>query len=263
MRRVLLALLLCSGAQAQPQRIISLVPSLTEMVCELQACDRLVGTDRFSNWPERVKSLPKLGGLEDAQIERIVALKPDLVLVASSARVIDRLQSLGLKVLALEPRSLQETQAVISTVAQALGDPAAGTRLWQRINQRIDAAAARVPPALRGKRVYFEVADSPYAAGEASFIGETLLRLGLNNIVPTSLGPFPKLNPEYVVRARPDIVMASARSLAGMFLRPGWGGLRGKPSCGFSAQQLDVIVRAGPRLGEAAEVMAQCLVDMK
>ena len=58
---------------APPQRIVSLLPSLTETVCELQACTRLVGTDRFSNWPAAVSALPKLGGLEDSQIERIVS----------------------------------------------------------------------------------------------------------------------------------------------------------------------------------------------
>ena len=80
-----------------PQRIVSLLPSLTETVCELGACSRLVGTDRHSNWPASVRALPRLGGLEDAQIERIVALKPDLVLLAVSARAADRLRALGLQ----------------------------------------------------------------------------------------------------------------------------------------------------------------------
>ena len=61
------------------QRIVSLLPSLTETVCALQACARLVGVDRFSNWPAQVQRLPQLGALEDTQIERLVALKPDRV----------------------------------------------------------------------------------------------------------------------------------------------------------------------------------------
>jgi len=81
---------------APPQRIVSLLPSLTESVCALGACAHLVGTDRFSNAPASVIALPKLGGIDDAQIERIVALKPDVVLVSSSARVTDRLEGLGL-----------------------------------------------------------------------------------------------------------------------------------------------------------------------
>lgn len=251
-------------AQA-PQRIVSLLPSLTETVCELQACARLVGTDRFSNWPERVKTLPKLGGLEDAQLERIVTLKPDLVLAAVSARVIERLEGLGIPVLALEAKNLGDVHRVLEVVAQALGTPGAGDALWQRIEARMDAAARRVPAALRGRKVYFEVAAVPYAAGESSFVGETLARLGLGNIVPAALGPFPQLNPEFVLRAQPDVIMAVQHELTRMPRRPGWDRLRAllsKQHCGFPSLQYDVLVRPGPRLGEAAELMAGCLASL-
>ena len=246
-------------------RVVTLLPSLTETVCELQACDRLVGTDRYSNWPASVLPLPKLGGLEDTQLERIVSLKPDLVLVAVSSRVIDRLESLGLRVLALEPKSLSETRRVIDAVAAALGNPDQGKRLWAQIERRIGAAAARVPPALLGQRVYFEVSSAPYAAGESSFVGEVLDRLGLGNVVPAALGPFPKLNPEFVVRAQPDLVMASERNLAEMPKRPGWGAisaLQRQRSCGFAETRYEILIRPGPRLAEAAELIADCLVKL-
>lgn len=250
---------------APPQRIVSLLPSLTETVCALQACTRLVGTDRYSNWPASVQALPKLGGLEDTQIERLVALKPDLVLVASSARAIDRLEALGLRVVVLEPRTLQDTERVIVQVARALGDAPAGPALWQQLQARVAAAAARVPATLRGRKVYFEVASAPYAASEASFVGENLARLGMGNIVPAALGPFPKLNPEFIVRAQPDIVMATASALAEMPSRPGWAGLlalRERRSCGFAPQPWDTLVRAGPRLAEGAEFLADCLAGL-
>lgn len=250
---------------APPQRIVSLLPSLTETVCALQACKRLVGTDRYSNWPASVQALPKLGGLEDTQIERLVALKPDLVLVASSARAIDRLEALGLRVVVLEPRTLQDTERVIVQVARALGDAPAGPALWQQLQARVAAAAARVPLTLRGRKVYFEVASAPYAASEASFVGENLARLGMGNIVPAALGPFPKLNPEFIVRAQPDIVMATASALAEMPSRPGWAGLlalRERRSCGFAPQPWDTLVRAGPRLAEGAEFLADCLAGL-
>ena len=250
---------------APPQRIVSLLPSLTETVCALQACTRLVGTDRYSNWPASVQALPKLGGLEDTLIERLVALKPDLVLVASSARAIDRLEALGLRVVVLEPRTLQDTERVIVQVARALGDAPAGPALWQQLQARVAAAAARVPATLRGRKVYFEVASAPYAASEASFVGENLERLGMGNIVPAALGPFPKLNPEFIVRAQPDIVMATASALAEMPSRPGWAGLlalRERRSCGFAPQPWDTLVRAGPRLAEGAEFLADCLAGL-
>ena len=247
------------------QRIVSLLPSLTETVCALQACNRLVGTDRFSNWPASVLALPKLGGLEDTQIERIVSLKPDLVLAALSSRVIERLESLGLTVLALEPKTLPDTQRVLQTLALALGQPGQGDVVWARIETQMLAAAARVPAALRGKKVYFEVSAAPYAAGEASFVGQTLARLGLRNVVPASMGPFPKLNPEFVVRAQPDLVMAAARNLAEMPKRPGWSAitaLRQKRSCGFVEARYEVLIRPGPRLAEAADVIAACLAGL-
>ncbi len=250
---------------APPQRIISLLPSLTECVCALNACDRLVGTDRYSNWPASVRGLPKLGGLEDTQIERLVALKPDVVLVAGSARAIDRLEALGLRVVVLEPKSLQDTERVLDKLGQTLGDAAAGPALWRRMQRRIDGAAARVPAAWKGKKVYFEVASAPYAAGEASFVGETLSRLGLGNVVPIALGPFPKLNPEFVVRAQPDLIMATAQTVTEMPARPGWQALhalRDHRTCGFGSTQWDVLVRPGPRLAEAAELLADCLVAL-
>ena len=246
-------------------RVVTLLPSLTETVCELQACDRLVGTDRYSNWPASVLALPKLGGLEDTQLERIVSLKPDLVLAAVSSRAIDRLESLGLRVLALEAKSLPETRRVINTVAAALGKPGQGEQVWAQIERRIAAAAARVPPALHGQRVYFEISSAPYAAGESSFVGEMLARLGLGNVVPAALGPFPKLNPEFVVRAQPDLVMASERNLAEMPKRPGWGAisaLQRQRSCGFAEARYEILIRPGPRLAEAAELIADCLVKL-
>ena len=250
---------------APPQRIVSLLPSLTESVCALGACDRLVGTDRFSNWPARVATLPKLGGLEDTPIERIVTLKPDLVLVAGSARAIDRLEALGLRVVALEPRSLADTERVLSRLAAVLGDPAAGPAVWQRLQARIAEAATRVPASQRGRTVYLEVASAPYAAGEASFVGEVLSRLGLGNVVPASLGPFPKLNPEFVLRARPDVVMAAQRAVAEMPQRPGWAAmpaLRQQQTCGFATEVYDLMVRPGPRLADGAVAIADCLVRL-
>ena len=250
---------------APPQRIVSLLPSLTESVCALGACARLVGTDRFSNWPASVRTLPKLGGLEDAQIERIVALRPDVVLLSTSARVTDRLEALGLKVLVLESHDHADVKRSLTTLAQLLGTPAEAERVWAGIERETRAAASRVPTALRGQRVYFEVDATPYAAGASSFIGETLTRLGLANALPAELGPFPKLNPEYVVRLQPDIVMAVSPTLAEMPKRPGWSALRALHDgrvCGFASARYELLVRPGPRMGEAAGVIAECLVNL-
>jgi len=248
-----------------PQRIVSLLPSLTESVCALGGCDRLVGTDRFSNSPARVLSLPKLGGLEDAQVERIVSLKPDVVLAGPSARVVDRLESLGLKVLVLESKTHADVKRTLHALGQLLDSPAAADVTWAHIESAMVDATRRVPAALRGQRVYFEVDSTPYAAGAGSFIGETLARLGMGNIVAPDLGPFPRLNPEFVVKARPDIIIAAQSNLAEMPKRPGWGALpalQQRRSCGFDLEHYELLIRPGPRMGEAAQLLADCLAKL-
>lgn len=244
-----------------PRRIVSVLPSLTEMVCTLGQCQRLVGVDRYSNYPDSVRSLPKVGGGLDPNIEAIVALQPDLVLLATSSPATGRLQALGIRVVALEPKSYADVQRVLERVGLLLGVPDA-QRLWREIDAEVAAAAQTVPPRAKGARVYFEVNSAPYAAGEASFIGETLTRLGAGNIVSRALGPFPRINPEFVVRADPDVIMVGDASFTGMAQRPGWAGMRAIQAgrvCVFTPAESDVMVRPGPRMAEAARSMAQCL----
>ena len=246
-----------------PQRIVSLLPSLTETVCALGQCARLVGVDRYSNWPASVKALPRMGGGLDPNIESIVAQKPDLVLLAGSTRGIERLQALGITVLQLEPRTHADVQRVLRTVADALGLPKAeADRVWRDIEAGVQAAVQSLQPQARQQRVYFEVSPTPYGASESSFIGETLRRMGVGNILPASMGPFPQINPEFVVRAQPDVIMAGDSSRASMMQRPGWAQMRAMREdriCVFSPEQADMAVRAGPRMAEGARLMAQCL----
>jgi len=244
-----------------PQRIVSLLPSLSETVCELGQCQRLVGVDRYSDFPLSLRALPQVGGGLDPNIEAIVALKPDVVLMGTSSRAGERLQSLGIKVVALEPKSHADVKRVLEKIGQVLQVPDA-QRVWRVIDAGVAAAAQSLPASVKQIRVYFEVNRAPYGAGESSFIGETLTRLGAKNIVPASLGPFPKLNPEFVVRANPDVIMVGDRDYAGLDGRPGWSSLRAIKEhrvCIFTAAQADMVVRPGPRMAEGARLMAQCL----
>jgi iron complex transport system substrate-binding protein len=248
-----------------PQRIITLLPSLGEIVCELQACERLVGVDRYSNWPERVQSLPKLGGIDDTQLEALVKLKPDLVLLARSSRVTQRLESMGIQVVALEPQNQADMRRVIQLIAGALHLPQSQERaqaLWQNIQQKLDAAALRVPAKAKGMRIYFEAGSGYFAAGEASYIGETLKRLGLVNVVTPSMGAFPQVNPEFVVKANPQIIFMGERTATDLQSRPGWNridAIAQQRICSFTPAQSDIIVRSGPRIPDAAELMVACL----
>jgi len=257
--------LLCAVAlavHAAPQRIVTLLPSLTETVCVLGHCNALVAVDDFSDWPEPVRRLPRVGGLEDAHIEKIVSLKPDVVLLAASSRTAGRLQSLGVHVVAFEPKTIDDVHTSLEQIGALLGERDEAARAWKALNDGIDAAARSVPASRRGVRVYFEVGSGPYAASAISHIGELLTRLGAANVVPGSLGSVPKLNPEYVVRADPEVIIISARDAGEMRLRPGWNRIRAVREghvCALEGADAGVVMRPGPRLADAARVLARCL----
>ena len=247
--------------QPVPGRIVSLLPSLTESVCALGQCAKLVGVDRYSNYPASVRALSPVGGGLDPNIEAIVALQPDLVLVAASAPGTDRLRALGLRVVALEPKDYPSAVRVLGTLGQLLGVETASA-VVQAMETELRVATARVPASARGKKVYFEVSPGPYAASTSSFLGQTLERMGLSNIVAGSLGPFPKVNPEFVVRAQPDVIMVGDSNADAMPTRPGWSSLQAiqeKRICAFDKADADILVRPGPRMAQGATLVARCL----
>jgi len=249
---------------APPQRIVSLLPSLTEAVCVLGACNKLVATDRWSNWPASVQRLPKAGGLDDANVEMVMAQRPDLVLLSASSRLAQRLRGLGLTVAELDAQNLAQLHQLLNTVAALLGHPALGEQHWQALQAEVRQAHALVPPAAQGSHVYFEISNTLYAAGESSYIGELLTRLGARNVVPAALGPFPRLGPEFIVRVNPDVIILAAEDAPGLPGRPGWNRLQAIQAgrvCAVPAEAYDVLSRPGPRLGQAARFLAQCLKD--
>ena len=245
-----------------PQRIISLLPSLSESVCALGACEKIVGTDRFSDFPERLKSLPKLGDLDDLQWERLKALKPDLVLASRAMRQVERLEALGIQVIALDSKSHQDVERSLRLLAHMLGDPEAGDRLWRSIDQAMKSAKHELPASLKEASVYVEVGPSMHAAGPDSFLGQSLQVLGLRNVVPASMGSFPQLSIEWLLGAQPGWIVLQADPSGQYAKRPGWRGLKAIQQgrlCALPGPQFDLLVRPGPRLGQAAQVLADCL----
>jgi iron complex transport system substrate-binding protein len=246
------------------QRIVSMLPSLTESVCALGKCSVLVGVDRFSNWPKSVDALPRLGGIADANIEGIVRLKPDLVLVEKSSPLIPRLQSLGILVMAFDVQSMADVRRTLRQLDMVLGSTESGA-VWDGIQLDIARANRALSPSQKAARVYFEVNAAPFAAGKTSFIGELLDRLGMQNIATEKMGAFPKINPEFVVQAKPDLIMSTEASSKQLAQRPGWRSIpaiQGNRICFFSAAHADVLVRPGPRMGEAAGLIADCAMRL-
>jgi iron complex transport system substrate-binding protein len=246
-----------------PERVISLLPSLTESVCALGKCSTLVGVDRFSNWPKSIKDLPKVGGMGDINIERIVQLKPDVVLLEKNSPAITRLNGLGIQTFALGIKSMSDEERALQKLDRVLGT-SESARVWNQIQQEITRANKQLLSRDKTISVYFEINPAPFAAGRSSFIGDILTRLGLVNIVPESLGPFPKINPEFVVQSKPEIILLSTSSLADIQNRPGWKSIPAIAKnrvCIFTADQNDVLVRPGPRMGEAALIISECIQE--
>ena len=124
---------------------------------------------------------------------------------------------------------------------------------------------AAMPPQAMGASIYFEAGSGYFAAGEASYIGETLKRLGLRNVVGPTMGAFPQVNPEFVVKANPQIIFLGERAATDLQNRPGWHrieALQNQRVCSFTPAQSDIVVRSGPRIAEAAELMVDCLQRM-
>ena len=250
---------------APPRRIVSLLPSLTESVCELGECARLVATDSFSNWPQQVRGLPKAGGIEDVELEQVVQAKPDVVLLARAPRALDRLRSLGIVTVEFDVNTYRDIASNITTLGVLLDVPERARSLNARIERSVADIAAQARGRLAGRSplVYYEVDTGPYGAGPDSFIGEELKRLGARNILTPDLGPFPKLNPEYIVRANPDVILISPDEAPHLVQRPGWSEIRAvreQRICSLSAEVRDTVVRPGPRIATGLQALADCLM---
>lgn len=248
-----------------PQRIVSLQPALTEVLCALDECQRLVGVDRYASWPSAViDRLPKVGGGLDPSLEAIVALQPDVVLLSRATPVGERLRALGVPTVVLDAQNQAGVQHMIATIAALVNKPAAGAQLWQRLQAALDTEVRSLPPAIEGTRVYVEVSPGPYAAGASSYIGEILARMGMVNVVPPDMGSFPLVSPEFVLRSAPQVIIQGEVAAASALPYPGWGQLqavRERRICRFEAEQINILVRPGPRMDEAAQLLAQCLID--
>ena len=254
------------AAAPAPQRIVSLLPSATEAVCALGACERLVGVDDFSLDPPPVQALPRLGRTWEPSIEAVVHLRPDVVFTGRTPPVQQRLQALGLHVVEVDALTIADIESALRKIDKALQLHTAEIaikNMRQELQEIASTAQAR-RPGLPPPRVYIEVDNALYAAGPDSFMGELLSHLGAENIAAGSSTPFPQLTPEYVVRADPDLIIQShtAASLHALAQRPqtppAWA-LRLGQVCQLSAPETRTLTRPGPRLVEAARILARCL----
>jgi iron complex transport system substrate-binding protein len=246
-------------------RIVTMIPSHTETVCALKACEKLVGIDEYSNFPAEVASLAVMGSAFSPNIEAIVALEPDLILIDESSGLAEMLRDLGLNVYAGTAQTYDEVFEKFSVLGALINRETEAAILKGEIQGSIVAIEALVAK-LEAKSVYFEIDATPYSVGPNSFIGILLAKAGGTNIVEAGMGDFPQLDPEFVVAANPEVIMLAdapyGESLATLALRAGWDSLTALETGSvfeMSQEQVDITNRPGPRIAEAVEILAQLI----
>jgi iron complex transport system substrate-binding protein len=239
------------------------LPSLTENICALGQCARLVGVDSHSDYPASVKKLTQVGNGLNPSIEAIVALTPDLVVMDQNPRLQRRLSDFGITTLELSANSMAQLHYVLKKLDAALGVQKADG-IWHTIKIDIKQAANTIPLASRGLLVYFELGSDGFTAGPHSFIGELLTSLDEKNIIRPNMGAFLQISPEFVVTSNPNIIMTSQENKESIQIRAGWSdidAIKNKNICTFSQQQMDTFLRPSPRLANGAKIIAQCLIE--
>ncbi|HEU4411877.1 MAG TPA: ABC transporter substrate-binding protein [Polyangiaceae bacterium] len=243
--------------EREPQRIVSLMPANTETLYALGAGPRLVGRDDFSDHPPEARALPSVGGLETINVERVLALTPDLVVCSEFGAQAVALERAGLTVWAGSAQSYDEVFAVTSALGRLVGRAAEAEAVGAALKREV----GRVEGALGGRppvRVYYEIDATPYTVGPRSFVGTLIAKAGGRNVVPEGLGDFPKIAPELVVSADPEVMVGL--SLGEARARPGWGAIaavRAGRVRQLTPEERTVITRPGPRLGEGLRILAE------
>ena len=173
-----------------PKRIIALAPSITEIIFALEQQDRLKGTTQYSNYPAEAAKLTKVGSYVRLDLERIVALRPDLCIAIKDGNpkgTIDRLQSLNIPVFAVNPHNLESMMQAIQRIGGILNASAKAKALvedMRRRMQRVDALVSRIE---RRPRVFIQIGISPViSAGRNTFIHELIVRAGGVNVAACS-----------------------------------------------------------------------------
>lgn len=255
---------------ADPQRIVSLAPSNTEIVCALGACDRLVGVTDFDDYPAEVVEVDKVVTMAQVDVEAVVAAEPDLVLAAGNeltpTTVIDQLADLGLPVLTLYPESLAEVAADIELVGTAIGRPEAAAEVVTAMEARIDAVTDAVA-GLDRPRTFYEVGVFEgviYTAGEGSFLASLIDLAGGEPITGDALSTAIEL--EDLVAADPELILLGDATYdptitpASVAARPGWDAMTAVRNGAVVPISEDlVITRPGPRVVDGLEALARAI----
>jgi iron complex transport system substrate-binding protein len=203
-------------APENPTRVIALAPSITEVIYDLDQEKRLVGATQYSTHPSEAKSLPRVGSYVRLDIEKIVALRPDLCVAIKDGNpkhIIDKIVSLGIPVYVIDPRSLLQIMDTITRLGDLLHAERAAADLVDDMEKRIERVQTLVGGARSKPRVFFQIDAEPlFSAGNNTFIHELIeLAGGINTAAGEN--PYPRYSWEDILVLQPEIVLIS--SMAG------------------------------------------------
>ncbi len=250
-----------------PQRVISLAPSITEIIYALGQQHRLKGVTLFSDYPDAAKKLPTVGSYVHLDLEKIVALRPDLCIAIKDGNpkgVIDRLDSLKIPVYAVDPKNLDSVMETLQEIAQLLGADDTAEFLIRRMKSRIGRVTSRVATTDSRPRVFFQIGISPIiSVGSDTFIHEIIVLAGGKNLAEGRI-PYPRFSQEQVLGLSPEVFILTSMARTGAFEKvkakwERWPQLDAVRSGRIHLVDSNLFDRPSPRLVEALEVMARLI----
>lgn len=241
---------------AQVQRVVTLAPSLSEIVLALGAQDQLVGVTRFDDDP-RTDKTARVGGYNDPQPEAVLALHPDLLLAEpapANRGPVETVARLGVPVEAFPLSSVADIEDAITGIAQLLGIPARGKALRDRIEQARRNARESTVTKPRTRALLVFGLDPLVVAGPRGFAGELLEDAGGENAAGPNSLPFFRLSVEGAVRAGPEVIV-----LCGIESPPGRAPIAGLEKVRVASLRSTALLHPGPRIPEALADIAAAL----
>ena len=203
-----------------PLRIVSLAPSITEIIFALGQEQRLKGVTRFSDYPPAAEKLPKVGSYVYLDLERIVALKPDLCIAIKDGNpkaVIDRLESMAIPVYAINPWNLVAVMNTIRGIGEVLGVSEKANHLVQNMQSRLKRVKLLVSKTASRPRVFFQIGISPIVSvGTDTFIHELIVLAGGKNLSEGSI-PYPRFSREQVLGLSPEVLIITSMARDAIF----------------------------------------------
>ncbi len=249
-----------------PQRIVSLAPSNTEILFALGLGDKVVGVTTYCDYPPEAKEKPKIGGFSTPDIEKIVVAAPDLVVAASihAKTVIPQLESRGLKVLVLAPKTVDDVVQAIDLAGDATGTQASADKLVANMQSRIKRVAGLVAalPSDARPRVFYVVWQDPLMTVGADTLQGQLIEMAGGKNIFGELSGYPTVDLEAVLQRQPQVIIAGVGHGSGQDALLQWARSEPRLKDTEARQQgkvleidANIISRAGPRIADGLEEM--------